>query len=103
MRKRSLDLTGIEEDTFESDTESSSKKIQLQPKKKLKQIHIPWTVKEKEALFESFGDYLEGKSVQLPGKAAVEVSQSKYAVLKGRTWLNIKFQVKNIRSKFWKK
>jgi hypothetical protein len=77
-------------------------KLQQKPSKK-KQVHISWTTKEKELLFEAFSEYLEGKSSKLPGKAAIEEAQHKYEDLNTRSWLHIKFQLKNMRKKYWTK
>ncbi|WAR30017.1 hypothetical protein MAR_003585 [Mya arenaria] len=96
VRKRTL-LCDVEEDaSSDSDEECvPSKMIKLKPKKK-KQVHIPWSKQEKDALFVSFPDYLHGRSAKLPGKAAIGAAQSKYNLPQKRGWLNIKFQLKNL-------
>ena len=68
---------------------------------KLKQVHVPWSREEKKALYSAFGRYLDGTSYQLPGKRDICTAQNKFQTLKKRTWLNIKYQLKNIRKKNW--
>lgn len=66
---------------------------------KKKQIHIPWTIDDKEALFCAFGPFLKGSSNKLPGKADITKAQSEFNILQKRTWLNIKFQLKNMKKR----
>ncbi|XP_052251835.1 uncharacterized protein LOC127858672 [Dreissena polymorpha] len=77
----------------------------LQPKEKRlsdegkkKQVHVAWRVDEKKALYSAFGQYLNGTR-GLPGKGEIFTAQTKFSILQNRSWLNIKYQLKNMLKK----
>ena len=61
-------------------------------------MHIAWRIDEKKALYSAFGDYLAGTR-GLPGKGDILKAQTNFKILQNRSWLNIKYQLKNMQKK----
>ncbi|WAR06260.1 hypothetical protein MAR_021629 [Mya arenaria] len=67
--------------------------------KKKKQMHRPWSHQERSELINAFSSYLVPNCRRLPGKCEIMNVQGHCKAFGNRTWLNVKYQLKNMQSK----